>query len=296
MAEKNIFSIEFTFPGNKAEYVSFTSDQSLLDADIIVFNPTIPIGYDIDWNNSSYQGKTLYNDSGSFKLKENSSHWRRELLTAFNAGKTIFIFLNKLDEIFIQTGQKQHSGTGRNTRITNIVDNYDNYKCIPFNLGKIITAKGSKINPVADLKYLAHYWQEFKENSNYEVYLDGEIGQPLLKTKTGNKTVARIIYGNKAVGEGNIFLLPKLSYNDKDFTEYKNEKSYWNKEGIIFGTKLANCFIAIDKALHSETEKSVAPDWISDSIYKLEQESNYEKQIEEISQQIESLEKKTKRN
>ena len=90
MAEKNIFSIGFTFPGNTAEYLSFDSEQSLLDADIIVFNPDISNIYN---THSYYQGKKRLHDSCSFKLKENTSHWRRELLTAFNSGKTIFIFL-----------------------------------------------------------------------------------------------------------------------------------------------------------------------------------------------------------
>ena len=38
---KKIISVGFEIPGNVAEYVSLRSNRSLLDADIVVFQPSI---------------------------------------------------------------------------------------------------------------------------------------------------------------------------------------------------------------------------------------------------------------
>jgi hypothetical protein len=58
MAEKHILSVEFDFPGGLAEYVAFSSKQSLSDADLVVFKPSIAdmYGYGVE----TYNGKPAY--------------------------------------------------------------------------------------------------------------------------------------------------------------------------------------------------------------------------------------------
>jgi hypothetical protein len=41
MAKNRIFTIGFDLPGDEFEYVEFRSDQTLLDADIVLFQPTL---------------------------------------------------------------------------------------------------------------------------------------------------------------------------------------------------------------------------------------------------------------
>ena len=106
---KKILSVGFEFPGNVAEYVPLKSDRSLLDADIIVFQPKMQSQYS---SFDAYQGKPLLGQSDSFMAVEDSAHWRSELKAAFDAGKTIIIFLSTLEEYYIYTGRQTHSGTG----------------------------------------------------------------------------------------------------------------------------------------------------------------------------------------
>jgi len=43
MTSRKLFSVGFSIPGEAVEYVPLDSDQSLLDADVIVFQPEIPL-------------------------------------------------------------------------------------------------------------------------------------------------------------------------------------------------------------------------------------------------------------
>ncbi len=79
MTRKAIASIDCEIPGSLSKFVPFESLTSLLDWDIIMFNPSITeftISYD------SYQGKPSLSADRSFRLKEASDHWKRELSEA----------------------------------------------------------------------------------------------------------------------------------------------------------------------------------------------------------------------
>lgn len=195
---KKILSIGFEFPGGVAEYVPFLFDQSLLDADIVIFEPDISPHFS-SYYGEKYKGKPLLSESDSFRLVEDSSHWRSELKTAFDSGKTIIVFLSELQEVYIHTGEKEFSGTGRSQVAKNIVAPYNNYKAIPLDLGKIVPKGGKEIEVVKDLKFLASYWKEFAPYSGYEVYLEGKIPNPILTTKTGNKVCWGCLFGSKRV-------------------------------------------------------------------------------------------------
>jgi hypothetical protein len=41
MAKHRIFTVGFELPGEEFEYIKFNSDATLLDADIILFEPTL---------------------------------------------------------------------------------------------------------------------------------------------------------------------------------------------------------------------------------------------------------------
>jgi hypothetical protein len=80
-------------------------------------------------------------DSNSFLLKEHIEYWRREILEAVKAGKTVFLLLNELEEVYIATGQKTYSGTGKNARASRYVDIQTNYAMIP-GIISVVNTKG----------------------------------------------------------------------------------------------------------------------------------------------------------
>lgn len=213
---KRILSIGFDFPGGEGEFFSLRSDQSLLDADIIVFEPIIGSDYYVQ---THYLGKPRLSESSSFALVEDIGHWRSELSIAFEDGKTIFIFLSKFQEVYVDTGRKEYAGTGRNARVTTMVTPTSNYQAIPLELRNIVPKAGNEIRVTRDLGVLSDYWRLCATYSCYEIYIGDELKEPLLVTKTGSKIVGAVIRG----GKGTIFLLPPLRFPPEQFVERVGE-------------------------------------------------------------------------
>jgi hypothetical protein len=283
--ERTLLTIGFDLPGRSESTHEFSTTQSLLDADIILFQPDLS-GYRLDSNHPYFQGKRSFDEHSSFEVKEDSQRWKVELSTALEAGKTIFVFFREFEEIYVRTGNQNIAGTGRNARITNIVDKYDNYRFLPLPLPTMVPKKGRGI-VFAGHSVFSTLWNEFKDSMEYESYLDSKVLEPLFLTKTGAKPVGGLF----KVGRGHIVLLPPITYDEDKFTKQnaKTKESLWTKQALIFGSRLFQIFVDIDKALRRGAESTPPPDWANDSAYQLKQESHIRTDIAKKSAMIEKL-------
>jgi hypothetical protein len=151
MAPK-IVTVGLEIPGHSQEYLSLGSEQSLLDYDIIVFKPDI--SELTRFGSEYYQGKRCLSDTASFTLKEKATRWRQELVTAFQHGKTIFVYLPELVEVFVATGSIDFSGSGRNRVTTRHVAPFDNFRLPPLSLDNVTSARGREMKPAKNLGLL----------------------------------------------------------------------------------------------------------------------------------------------
>ena len=155
MSSRQILTIGLELASSDTQYESLRSKTSLLDWDIVLFKPEIG---DFTSYCEYLQGKPSLSDSASFQLKESCEHWRREIKQAVEADKTVIVFLPSLEEVFVDTGQRSYSGTGRNQRTTRHVAEYNNYQAIPATLSPV-TATGSSMKLSArGAEVLAQYW------------------------------------------------------------------------------------------------------------------------------------------
>lgn len=279
---KKLITVGYDLPGHSDCYHDYSSNQSLLDADIVVFEPNLN-SYSLDSNEPYYKAKKCFNDNDSFRLKKDTNHWKQELTTALENGKTVFIFFKGLEESSVYTGEKQYSGTGRNARTSRIVTDYHNYKFFPAPLSKIIAGKGEEIIFKGD-QIFSVLWNEFGPLMKYESYFDDQIGQQIFATKTGGKTVGTLL----KVGKGNLVLLPPIVYDEKKFTKYdaKSGKEFWTSEADKFGNRLFQILLDIDKALKGQEAVTPAPQWAQEEAFTLSKEKSLEKEIEERIQKI----------
>ncbi|WP_214212915.1 hypothetical protein [Morganella morganii] len=264
MAKRKILTIGFELSDSSVEYSSFDSDLSLLDWDIILFKPDI--GEYINNPQSIFQGNPCLSDTKSFKLKEQSEHWRREIKSAVRNGKLVIVFLDELIKISIATGKKEHSGTGKNTRTTRIVETFDNYQCISLDL-RPVNSRGKEIKlAVKNSELISIYWQEFSYLSTYKVILSDDL-VPCLMTKHGDKTVGTILRSQNSSGA--LICLPDIDFYPSDFFD---DEGNWTKEADQFSAKFIKSIVSLDRALHSEGEVTPEPEWAKNDSYKLQDE------------------------
>ena len=294
MTSKTIFTVGFQLPTKDIfQYQSFHSNTSLLDADIILFEPNLD--YQTNYSNPRFQGKPSLSETSSTNCIESAKHWREELNTSFKSGKSIIIFLKEIEEVYYYTGKKDFSGTGKNRQVTNIVALLESYLMLPLTFSNKKIAKGKNIKLTKEANLLKPYWELVKDFTEYQLYFELDKLKPLILTKSGDKVVAGMLQNDKG---GTILLLPPLKLPD-DFTKLHSDgkTQIWSEKAIQFGKSLLGQIVAIDKVLKSSLESTPAPQWLEDKQFQLdiEQKSLDEihalnKRIEEIKSQIEQKE------
>lgn len=272
MAKRRIFTVGFELPGDEFECIDFDSDATLLDADIVLYEPTLgsATGYE------SYNGKTLLDEHSSFNAKRRLDHWLSEIVAAVKAGKLVIVYLAKPTEYYRHTGQKQHSGTGRSRVTTNIVTEITSYEAIP-NLKTVTPKSGTEIRLEKEAKYLAPYWKEFSAYSPYEVEIEGEFKRVLLRSRDGSRKLGAGVHSST----GTLLFLPPLRYERKQFVRYDKDskKSYWTKEALQFGKRLAAAVTALADTLKQTAQTTPSPTWAADSKFRLAAEGKLEADI-----------------
>lgn len=286
MAKKNIISVDFEFPGGITDYSAFDNNISLLDADIIVFNPNI--SHFTLYASENYQGKPSLSESRSFELKERLNHWRKELIDAYNSGKTIFFFLEELQEVFIDTGRRNYSGTGRNKQKTIIVEKINNYGTLPFDIS-VRDARGSKILLNNETNILRNYWEKYSGLSSYKVVIEDKVSKKLLTTKDNQNILGALL--KHKTSNGHFLLLPSLNIDEDKFLKLRNGEYYWSKEATIFGNNLQSIFLEIDASLKAQSENTPKPQWLSNENYELKIEKKYYEKMDHIENELTRLTK-----
>ncbi|MCK5706533.1 MAG: hypothetical protein KAI43_02680 [Candidatus Aureabacteria bacterium] len=286
MAKKKILSIGSELAIDHIEYCNFTSDTSLLDWDIILFKPEI---YDLVDYENSYKGKPSLSDRSSFSLKEHSEHWRREIKDAVETGKTVIVFLADLYEVFIDSGKREYSGTGRNQQTTKFVKEYNNYRCIPADINPVKT-KGSamKLAP-RGAELLASYWKEFEEDSQYKLILTGENIPASITTKNGNKPVGAIYKSKNS--NGALLLVPDIDFCKDEYFEEEDEDQVWSEAAVNFASRMLKAVVSLDKALKTEGQSTPEPEWTKTLDYELMKETSINSELLKTEEALEKIQK-----
>jgi hypothetical protein len=294
--QKHVISVGFDIPGKVNECVDFTSDASLLDADVVIFSPNLE-DYTAD---EDFQGKSLLTRSDSGRLQADSAHWNRELRIALDAGKTVFVVMLGTQSIYVHTGQTNYSGTGRNARPTNIVDVFDPYSAVPVpGLAAAVQRRtGKRIKTTKDIGLLSAYWQEFGPASYYEAYLQEQIGVPALVTQTGDKMVGGIVRLKDRKGTIILLPCPDLAYMaeqregeladsrepsiESSVAEASDEDTAPSEAEKGVGSQFIAALVEIHRILTTKAERTPAPAWASAETYDTEEEIKLRARVVEL--------------
>ena len=284
---KKIISVGVKLASSDVEYACLRSSKSLLDWDVVIFRPklsTFISSYSYDY----YMGKKCLDDSYSIDLQESIQHWRRQIEDAVKEGKTVFVFLTEPEEVYIATGEKKYSGTGKNRQTTRVVTDANNFRFVPIHSGWH-PAEGSemRVSP-SHRPLLGSYWEKFAESSKYYVVWEENSARACIHTKSGSRPVSFFFHTSES--GGSLILLPDLNFEDEDFTEFNEGKEeVWTEEGIRFANSLTFELVEIAKAAASDSQKSATPEWSSNPEFLLPREISVRDSILEIDKEIQKL-------
>jgi hypothetical protein len=292
MAVKRLLTVGFELASDDVEHCDFRSDMSLLDWDVILFRPRID-HYLRD--EGQYQGKPSLSSHSSFRLREQCDHWRREIRDAVASGKTVVVFLPELQQVYIDTGQREYSGTGRNQKVTHLVSLYGNYSAIPAELTPVSSrGSGMKLAP-RGTEAIAPYWREFGGVSQYKVTLGNQKLAPCLVTRSGDRPVGALIRSKDS--NGSLVLLPDIDFYADGFIQDEEEEgaeepeTTWTLAAMQFGARMVKAVIALDNALRSTGEVTPEPQWASDHGYTLVQETRLSQDLLRAERRLEEARK-----
>ena len=287
MTTKRILAVGISTPSDDIKHEDISSKISLLDWDIIIFRPEIT---SFMYYTKDYMGRPSLEGREAFSLKESCEHWRREIKSACDNGKTVIIYLTSLQEVYIDSGRREYSGTGRNQRTTIIVDPYNNYNSIPVKILPVL-AHGTEIKLSArGSEVLASYWAEFGSVSNYSVRLTGADVPACLVTRTGDIPVGAIYRGKG--GQGALVLLPDINFRPAEFITRRNDQEYWTSSAKKFASRFVASIVALDKALRSNTERTAQPLWAAAPEYDLFPEIQLRLDLLDAERQVELAQKR----
>ncbi|MBN8467889.1 hypothetical protein JYJ95_15315 [Corallococcus exiguus] len=280
MPQRTILSVGRKLPGD-FEFVSLNSKRSLADADIVVFYPSTLSNFEAD---DDHNGADCFSEEEAPRVNAATEHWSSEIADALKRGTPVITILCDKEEYYLDTGKRQHSGTGRNRQTTNIVRPSNNYEVFA-GFFSITAHHGTQIVKTKHSGVISTYWGLLGSKSSYKVSIKQntktieKIGKinwlPLLTTRKGDHIVGAIIQMPQVAP---LILLPEFQLDQTLPTD-------------ILGRQLFSSIIEIDKSLRSADAEVPIPDWANAPAFQLPAEAQLASRISEITKQIEALSK-----
>ncbi len=269
MAEKKIISIGFEWPGEVIESHSLESNQSLLDGDIIVFQPDIyPYFTSSREIGMASSAKPQLSINSSVELLEDCYQWKSEIEEAIKSGKTIIVFLSKIQEVFIHKDVKRnHPYIGHFINDPFESKIFSNYDILPISIGNIVPKSAKEILKVKDSQIINSYWDSFGPWTESEIYIEKATIEPLLTTKDTKK----VLGGYKRIGKGCFVFLPMLRDIEDEIVGYDpyEDRPVDYEKAVEVGRILRSNLLEIHKLLHLNDRNTTQPVWVSSEDYEL---------------------------
>jgi hypothetical protein len=106
------------------------------------------------------------------------------------------VFLCSVEEVFVDTGERNYSGSGRNMQTMRRIDNLDNYHFL-LPTASVSNLSGKEMATSAyGQELIGPYLAEFSQYSEYHVTIRSNTMKPLITTRSGGQVVGAIWHHN----------------------------------------------------------------------------------------------------
>lgn len=284
---KKIISVGYEIPGHSDDHVNFGSEQSLMEADILLISPE-SISPSGGWVNFTVSDGGCYNVDSSRVYKQKISRLKKEIYDHLNAGKNIFLLLTKKEEF--QLANSVSVDKKMNSYNT---ETYSNYSFVPVGIGTLVSASGKHIefsgNPI-----FSDFYKTLGKYLEYQLYIEKPDSVQVIFT---GKDKTKILGASFKVGTGHLVVLPYINYDYENFTTTKKdkkgvEKTFWTDVAVEFGNMLVGKLVQIDRDLQQESEKTPPPEWSQDKKFSTDKEIKLQDSIVAESEKISKIKQK----
>ncbi|MCG5432609.1 hypothetical protein LV457_09955 [Mycobacterium sp. MYCO198283] len=173
-----------------AAKASFDSTHSLYDYDLVMWDPhnSMQTYLQSGYGAGSHNGLPRISDHNSPRLRHDISRRKNDFEEFLKLGRTLVVFLPGDMRVYIDSGERTHSGTGRNRQTTTIVKPLNILDALPerplraATLGEAMEPAHSSIGPL--YRQTADYW------CYASVFDESEDLRPLLRVKGTSKLTA----------------------------------------------------------------------------------------------------------
>ncbi len=227
---------------------AFRSPVSLLDFDVVIWNPSNLFDeYVCQIGSPTYQGMRNLDDDDSFKIHEDISRRKAEILELLNIGRAVFIMLPPPERCSYATGEKSFSGTGKSRVATRFVNVLKIFSAIPVKDLSSVVAEGKNIEFRGSEPFKT-YWARMKDYHHYVAYMSKTIGKPFLFIKGSEKAVGSWIPTEKGV----FVILPQV---------YSREYFKTTKDFASVCSTFVESLLDLSKELKKSTGDYSLPEW-----------------------------------
>lgn len=267
-----ILAIGSFFEHEFVDTFNFRSTNSFLDYDIVLVDFRYILN-EYKANNSQngmYKGHKCLSDDDSVAIVEDIERRKIEISELLKLGRTVIVYLPSSQICYIDTGERQYSGTGKNRQTTRIVKNIDLLSVLPVKF-QTVEATGTNIDFRGEDPFSV-FWNANKKYLSFTSYYQEPIGRPLWFLKGTDRVVGSYLPFEK----GNIIFMP--TYSDDEEDEQREKKFFQS-------------ILTLVEELKKSTGDFVLPIWSVDYLMPKEdiEVSNlkkYESELKKITNKI----------
>lgn len=203
------------------ETIVFSSDKTILEYDVLLVDlKNIFSEYEAY---SEYNGLPRITDHDSMRLKKDLDRRKNELKEFLESGKSVIVLDGNDDCVYCYSGNKTTSGTGKNTRVTYLVEDVHSMSLLPIKISSInLTGKSIDFKNKKICESLKKYIDYFEYRTIYENINKENILMTIKDTK-------KVVSYYEKIGNGLLIFLPDLCFNRVDYKKESSlEKKYYN--------------------------------------------------------------------
>jgi hypothetical protein len=237
-----LLSLDYSPVYKPALLAGFGDDDSVFDYDVVIWDPQGSFGEYTNYTSQRFQGLLSLSESTSVRIKADAARRRAEFVEYINEGRVLAVFVRPPQECYIDTGQRDYSGAGRNRVTTRLMAKFDLLSAIPATDCKFIRASGTRIEFNGDGPIVA-LLRKYKKFLRYDAVMTEAPGTSLAHVAGTNRRIGSI---QRSKSGGYLILLPAINLAAKD----SEDEEKWLEEAPEFQ---ADLLAAIEQLSGSRT-------------------------------------------